>query len=204
MARYFAPEFKAQIVAIYRQGGRTFSDIAREYNISPTSVATWCEPTTSTAARPWRPRGMTNARSPSCVASWRARRRSSRSWKSRRLLRAQARPVEVYAFIAAEKARAVRFGGRWSIATACRVLEVSRAGYYDWLRRGSEPLRGRAAANAALLQQIRIVHDRRRHHHCKHDAGWQVSRDANGVTWWISPTKRRYAKPRDESPAADP
>ena len=41
MARYFAPEFKAQIVAIYRQGGRTFSDIAREYNISPTSVATW-------------------------------------------------------------------------------------------------------------------------------------------------------------------
>jgi len=43
-----------------------------------------------------------------------------------------------------------------------------------------------------------------RHHHCKHDAGWQVSRDANGVTWWISPTKRRYRKPRDESPAADP
>jgi hypothetical protein len=44
-----------------------------------------------------------------------------------------------------------------------------------------------------------------RHHHCKHDAGWGVSRDANGVTWWISPTiRRRYAKPRDESPAADP
>ena len=44
-----------------------------------------------------------------------------------------------------------------------------------------------------------------RHHHCKHDAGWQVSRDADGVTWWISPTTGlRYAKPRDESPAADP
>jgi hypothetical protein len=44
-----------------------------------------------------------------------------------------------------------------------------------------------------------------RHHHCKHDGGWQVTRDANGITWWISPTTgRRYAKPRDESPAADP
>jgi hypothetical protein len=44
-----------------------------------------------------------------------------------------------------------------------------------------------------------------RHHHCKHDAGWQVFRDVNGVTWWVSPaTGRRYAKPRDESPAADP
>ena len=45
--------------------------------------------------------------------------------------------------------------------TACRVLEVSRAGYYDWLRRGSEPLRGRAAANASLVEQIRVIHDRR-------------------------------------------
>ena len=44
-----------------------------------------------------------------------------------------------------------------------------------------------------------------RHHHCKHDAGWQVTRDANGVTWWTSPTtRRRYMKPRDESPTADP
>jgi hypothetical protein len=43
-----------------------------------------------------------------------------------------------------------------------------------------------------------------RHHHCKHDAGWTVSRDSNGTTWWTSPTGRRYAKPIDESPAADP
>jgi transposase len=41
MSRYFAPEFKAQVVAIYRQGGRTFSEIAREYDISATSVAAW-------------------------------------------------------------------------------------------------------------------------------------------------------------------
>ena len=44
-----------------------------------------------------------------------------------------------------------------------------------------------------------------RHHHCKHDAGWAVSRDSDGTTWWISPTTgRRFAKPRDELPSADP
>ena len=43
-----------------------------------------------------------------------------------------------------------------------------------------------------------------RHHHCKHDGGWTVYRDSNGTTWWTSPTGRRYGKPIDESPAADP
>ncbi len=43
-----------------------------------------------------------------------------------------------------------------------------------------------------------------RHHHCKHDAGWSVFRDEAGTTWWTSPTGRRYGKPIDESPAADP
>ena len=44
-----------------------------------------------------------------------------------------------------------------------------------------------------------------RHHHCKHDAGWAVSRDDSGTTWWTSPiTGRRFAKPRDELPTGDP
>ena len=44
-----------------------------------------------------------------------------------------------------------------------------------------------------------------RHHHCKHDAGWQVSRDEDDTTWWTSPTTgRTFSKPRDELPSADP
>jgi hypothetical protein len=43
-----------------------------------------------------------------------------------------------------------------------------------------------------------------RHHHCKHEGGWAVWRDSAGTTWWTSPTGRRYGKPIDESPAADP
>jgi hypothetical protein len=42
----------------------------------------------------------------------------------------------------------------------CRVLRVSRAGYYAWRRR---PPSARARANIALLTAIRAVHRHSRH-----------------------------------------
>jgi putative transposase len=44
---------------------------------------------------------------------------------------------------------------QWAVKTLCRVLQVSRSGYYDWLRR--EPSQ-RQLANAQLLQHIQAVH----------------------------------------------
>ena len=44
----------------------------------------------------------------------------------------------------------------YPVATMCRVLDVSRSGYYAW--RGREPSR-RAQANAALLETIERIHD---------------------------------------------
>lgn len=41
MASVFSREFKTQIVELFRQGGRTFTDIAQEYDISATTVANW-------------------------------------------------------------------------------------------------------------------------------------------------------------------
>jgi putative transposase len=41
---------------------------------------------------------------------------------------------------------------------ACRVLGVSRSGYYDWQRRVDSPPVGRAAEDLTLLDQIRQVH----------------------------------------------
>lgn len=46
------------------------------------------------------------------------------------------------------------------IATMARVLGVSKAGYYAWLRR---PPSGRAMADAALLKRVRTVHTSSRH-----------------------------------------
>jgi transposase InsO family protein len=54
----------------------------------------------------------------------------------------------VFRFIEAEKAN-------HAVATMCRVLQVSRSGYYAWAaRRPSQ----RAVANAALVEEIRRVH----------------------------------------------
>lgn len=43
----------------------------------------------------------------------------------------------------------------YPISTMCRVLEVSRSGYYAWLSREPSP---RARANAVLLETIQAVH----------------------------------------------
>jgi hypothetical protein len=46
-----------------------------------------------------------------------------------------------------------------------------------------------------------------RHHHVKHEAGWQVRRTENGSTVWLTPTGRTYEKPPATYPidhTADP
>ena len=37
----FSQEFKDQIVELHRTGGRTFMDLAKEFNLSATTVANW-------------------------------------------------------------------------------------------------------------------------------------------------------------------
>jgi putative transposase len=64
---------------------------------------------------------------------------------------------------------------------ACRVLGVSRSGYYGWLARTTSPPAGRAAGDLRLLAEIRQVHARfgyygspRIHHELRardHDVG---------------------------------
>jgi transposase InsO family protein len=48
---------------------------------------------------------------------------------------------------------------QWAVKMLCRVLQVSRSGYYDWLRR--EPSQ-RKVANAQLLQHIQVAHTQHR------------------------------------------
>jgi hypothetical protein len=51
------------------------------------------------------------------------------------------------------------------------------------------------ATTAANLQPLCA-----RHHHLKHEAGWHVTRAADGTTTWTSPTGRRYSRPPDQLP----
>ena len=56
---------------------------------------------------------------------------------------------EAYGFVKANRAA-------YRVATMCRVLEVSRSGFYAWLKRAPS---ARARANAALLDAIKEIHD---------------------------------------------
>jgi transposase len=59
MTKAISKEFKAQIVELHR-GGRSFMDLAREFNISATSVASWvrlAERADASAARVGAPGG---------------------------------------------------------------------------------------------------------------------------------------------------
>jgi transposase InsO family protein len=47
--------------------------------------------------------------------------------------------------------------GIWHVRTMCRVLEVSKAGYYAWRAR---PLCARRRADQALTTQLRVLHHR--------------------------------------------
>jgi putative transposase len=60
--------------------------------------------------------------------------------------------VSVYRFISAEKART-------PVSVCCRLLGVSRSGYYDWTSRA---LSDRALSDAWLLEQIKAIHAERR------------------------------------------
>jgi putative transposase len=66
----------------------------------------------------------------------------------------------VYRYIQAEKAK----DPEAQVAVMCRVLGVSRSGYYDWCRRGQRPTSGRLAENLALIDQIRRVHEQFRYY----------------------------------------
>jgi putative transposase len=60
--------------------------------------------------------------------------------------------VKLFRLIDAERAS-------YPVSLLCRVLQVSRSGYYDWKDR---PLSKRARENVALTEQIREIHQRSR------------------------------------------
>jgi transposase len=48
-------EFKDEVVALYRSGGRTYMDLAKEFNLSATTVANWARAEEKHKSRKRRP-----------------------------------------------------------------------------------------------------------------------------------------------------
>lgn len=92
--------------------------------------------------------------------SWPTSPKRSRSWESRGLLRTSDGPVDIYRYIHAEKAT----NPELKIAVICRVLEVSRSGYYDWCHRQTAAPGPRATQTAVLVAAIKEIHLRFRYY----------------------------------------
>ncbi|MDZ7828279.1 MAG: IS3 family transposase [Halofilum sp. (in: g-proteobacteria)] len=151
----FSREFKLEAVRLLDQGDKTAADIARELGIKRNQLYKWKEQLTERrrggVPRP-RPSGQRQGgRDRPAQARTRARERRARHPKKSRHVLCQGVRVR-YRFIHEHR-------DRFRVRSMCRVLAVSRSGFYDWCGR---PHSQRQRANQRLLERIRAVHDRSR------------------------------------------
>jgi len=69
--------------------------------------------------------------------------------------------------------------GQFRLASLCRVLRVSKSGYFAWLTRPESP---RKRANRALLVQIRVAHTRSRKTYGRRRVHAQLQREGIGCS----------------------
>ena len=147
----YAPEFGRQMVELVR-AGRTPEELAREFEPTANTIRKWVEQLDQDEGL--RADGLTSEER----TELRQLRRKVKqlgagardSGKSRGLVRPGVDHVaEAFGFVRAHQAV-------YPVQTMCRVLEVSRSGYYAWRRR--EPS-ARAQSDATLTARIREVHE---------------------------------------------
>ena len=151
----YPEQFRREAVELAKKSGRPMREIAKDLGVTEQSLRNWVKQTEVDAGR---------AHGVSSEEKVELRRLRRENWilreereilrKSRGLLRHRERadPVAAFWFIAAEKAN-------HKVATMCRVLGVSRAGFYAWERRAPCD---RALSDAWLTERIRVIHKKSR------------------------------------------
>ncbi len=127
--RGYPPEFRVQAVELYRSSGLSFARVATDLGVSVASLKIWVKQAEIDAGER---EGLVSAEREELVAF----RQGERD------------PVSAFRFIAAEKAH-------YSVKTMCRVLGVSRAGFYAWLERKPS---ARARQDEELTRRVREIH----------------------------------------------
>ncbi|MCA1837365.1 MAG: IS3 family transposase [Gemmatimonadaceae bacterium] len=151
----YPPEFKREAVHLVRSSpNRSVAQIARELGVSDNSLRSWLRQTEIDQGER---EGLTTEE----------REELSRLRKENKVLRQEKEilrkagglfrqggrdSVSAYRFIEAEKAS-------YPVSLLCRVLRVSRSGYYAWKDR---PPSKRSREDAILIEKIREVHTRSR------------------------------------------
>ncbi|MFQ5935117.1 MAG: IS3 family transposase [Acidiferrobacterales bacterium] len=141
----FSAEFKQEAVALVKRSGKSANQVARELGISQTSLSRWIR---EVQASPGEENIFATQEELRRLRKEVERLRMERDIlkKANGLLR-QGIPVR-YQFIEAEKAR-------FPVIGLCRVLQVSRSGFYAWQARPESP---RVRQNRRLELKIRAIH----------------------------------------------
>ncbi|WP_443026103.1 IS3 family transposase [Sphingomonas sp. PB2P19] len=158
--RRFTDEFKREAVALWETSGRMQTEVAAELGIMPTMLRRWQRKlgdSSASAESPAAKPPVSAMTSPADQASEiarlrreldRARMERDIPKKSRRHLCGDA--AMKFAFIE-------QHASTWPVNVMCRMLGVSRSGYYDWRVRAPS---ARTTANLALLHDVRRLQAR--------------------------------------------
>ncbi|NJN70718.1 MAG: IS3 family transposase [Nitrospira sp.] len=147
--RRFTDEYKAEAVRLVRGGGMTVTQVARDLDLTESSLRNWIK-----QAEVDEGEGPRGAATSAELEELRRLRRENRELRMEREIPKKRRPFlregkrMRYAFILAEKAF-------YPVAILCRVLEVSRSGFYAWLQRN--PSR-RELRDRQLRAEIAAIH----------------------------------------------
>ncbi|MFE2839440.1 IS3 family transposase [Streptomyces mirabilis] len=156
----YSAEFRSDAIALWRAsaGRRTFKDVAADLNVTPETLRTWVRDADGRSAS-------AGASQDTEAELARLRAENARLAKAEKGMAVGAgdpasgsgvfRPGDEVKTAAWDfvSAHAEMFG----IKRICRVLEVSRSGYYQWIA-GAEARAGRQFEEDALVEEIREIH----------------------------------------------
>jgi transposase len=151
----YPPQFKREAVRLVRSSPeRSVAQIAKELGVSDNpSLRNWGKQTEID-------QGEQEGLSTEEREELRKLRKENKVLRQEReILRKASRPFSPGRTGSGEAFEAHRSKERASypVSSLCRVLQLSRSGYYDWK---DKPLSKTARQNAALIEQIREIHQR--------------------------------------------
>ncbi|MEV5676581.1 IS3 family transposase [Streptomyces sp. NPDC052179] len=160
----YSAEFRSDAIALWRAsaGRRTFRDVAADLNVNPETLRTWVRdaddrPAVSSASQDTeaelvrlRAENARLARAEKGMAA----RAGDPATGSRLFCPGDEVKTAAWDFVSAH-------AGMFGIKRICRVLAVSRSGYYRWIA-GAQAREERQAAEDALVEEIRAIHGEHR------------------------------------------